>query len=239
MKTIEAVVGILKADQAPLICLDTCDFLDVVRGVAEGNLAHAESFRVILENFDVNSSPFRLLITYLTRHEWEQNKDQGRKVVEQFLEVTANSSRRIAQARKIGGLPALLREDGLFDSTLASRLTELAENVMNHAIVLEKEDSCVARALERVMMKRRPAHKNQIKDSIHWEHYLELSRHLRLAGHVPLRLFVSANKSDFWRKKDQPSLHPDLEQEATDAGLGFFGRLDAALQTIGVLRPNL
>jgi hypothetical protein len=236
MTTFDAAVEMLKADQAPIICLDTCDFLDVVRGVAEGNLGHAQSFRVILENFDLNASPFRLLITYLTRHEWEQNKDQSRKVVEQFLEVTANSFRRITDARTTGGLAtSFVMDEALFEPTIALRLMELSENVMNHAMVLARDDSCVGRALERVMSRRRPSHKNQIKDSIHWEHYLELSRRLKQAGHLPLRIFVSANKSDFWREKDQPSLHPDLEQEATDAGLGFFGRLDSALRKIDVL----
>lgn len=231
--TIEQAVKSLKADQAPVICLDTCDFLDVVRGVAEGNLFHANSFRVMRDTLGVDSGRFRLLITYLVQHEWDQNKDRGREAVERHLKETANSNRRVAEARKIGGLPASFADDSLFDPTLARRLIELAEDVMNRAIVLERDDSCVARALDRVMSRRRPSHKNEIKDSIHWEHYLELSRRLSQAGHAQLRIFVSANKSDFWFG-NQPSLHPDLDQEASEAGLKFFGRLDEALREMGI-----
>ena len=86
------------------------------------------------------------------------------------------------------------------------------------------------------MERRRPSHKNEIKDSIHWEHYLEFSRRLEsLPGTLHDRLFVSANKADFWANRETPVLHPDLETEALEASLQFFGRLDHALRFAGHL----
>ena len=40
------------------------------------------------------------------------------------------------------------------------------------------------RAIDRVKQKRRPSHKKEIKDSIHLEHYLEISRQLHAAGYT-------------------------------------------------------
>ena len=62
-------------------------------------------------------------------------------------------------------------------------LVALALGVLDQAMILEKDESCVERALGRVMDRKRPSHKNYIKDSIHWEHYLELSRRLVAADH--------------------------------------------------------
>ena len=110
----------------------------------------------------------------------------------------------------------------------------LAEGLMNQAVILEKDVFCVDRALSRVMDKRRPSHKKEIKDSIHWEHYLELSRRLGESGHAHPRIFVSANKADFWFDKDNSSLHPDLKDEADASGLQSFGKLDDALRVLGM-----
>ena len=48
------------------------------------------------------------------------------------------------------------------------------------------------------------------------------------------RVFVIANKADFWDAKNNPSIHPDLEPQRTAAGMEFFGTLEAALGSLGV-----
>jgi len=232
---IHEAVAILKVDRPALLCLDTCELLEAVRGVATGSLHHARSFRKILNKL-VSSKSFRLVLTYLVRKEWDQNADNNRKVVKEFLAATRNAVDRIADARTIGGLPLVDVDTSLFESTLAERLAGSAEEVMDHALFLKRDDSCVERALGRVMDHSRPSHKNQIKDSIHWEHYLELSRQLAAAGHDQDRIFVSANKSDFWAdvKNNDSSLHPDLIDEAKAVGLQFRGKLNDALRILGV-----
>jgi len=125
-------------------------------------------------------------------------------------------------------------DDSLFDETLALSLVELAEDVMSRALVLETDDLCVAHAPDRIMSGRRPSHKNEIKDSIHWGLYLEPSRRLVEVGHARDRIFVGANKSGFWDDKNTPSLHPGLLDGADTAGLKFLGKLDDALRVLGV-----
>ena len=102
---------------------------------------------------------------------------------------------------------------------------------MGRAVTLERDGPCTERALSRVMDRRRPSHKGEIKDSIHLEHYLEFSRRLSQAHFSEPILFVSANKADFW---DGPPLHAELKGEFDTSGLQFFGKLEAALGRLGI-----
>jgi hypothetical protein len=63
--------------------------------------------------------------------------------------------------------------------------------------------------------KLRPSRGGMVKDSIHLEHYLELCRQLHASGSPGRRVFVSANKADFWEAKNSPVIHPDLEPQLT------------------------
>ena len=238
--TLPDAVAELAAVNLPVLCLDTCDFIDVVRGVAEGSLDQIQLFRKIQENLAVGPRPIRVVVTYLVRHEWVQNKDAAVKKVDGFLQDLSKTIERVVQARRLARLSELKRDRIADEPALSRSLLELAENILDHSIVLEKDATCVNKALERVMAHRRPSHKNEIKDSINWEHYLELSTRLINSGHDEDRIFVSANRKDFWtdvegkEKEKRPTIHRDLEAEANAAGLQFFGRLDEALRVLGV-----
>jgi len=73
-----------------------------------------------------------------------------------------------------------------------------------------------------------------VKDSVHLEHYLELCRQLHASGFPGRRVFVSANKADFWEAKNKPDIHPELGPQLTAVGLEFFGTLEAALGSLGI-----
>ena len=78
----------------------------------------------------------------------------------------------------------------------------------------------------------------QIKDSIHLETYLELSRKVRDAGYGQPVIFASTNSSDFWEDKNTPERpHAELVDELATANLVFFGRLPLALRHLGLLGP--
>jgi hypothetical protein len=234
MTSIAAAVADLVSNQRPVLLLDTCDFLDVVRGVAEGHLFHARSFRRVLGVLGLAPNRFQVVITWLVRHEWNQNLDDAHRMVEKHLRDVDERIDEITEACGLGGVPFAYSGPRYSDLPVLQGLVDLAERVMNQAVVLEREVPCVERALSRVLDKRRPSHKKEIKDSIHWEHYLELSRKLGGAGHALPRIFVSANKTDFWFNKDTPVLHPDLKDEADASGLLFFGKLDDALRLLGI-----
>jgi hypothetical protein len=239
MIAIAGAVADLVANPRPILCLDTCDFLDVVRRFAdsdpkEANLYIAHSFRNVADALATGPDRCQVIVTYLVLHEWGQNIEEARKKVDQYLGESDRRIDRIAEACGWGetAVPALSVR--LATVSLTTSLVALAESLMNQALIIEKDAECVERALRRVMGRMRPSRKGEIKDSIHWEHYLELSRRLEAAGHTLARIFVGADKAAFWVNRETPTVHPDLDAEAIASGLRFFGRLDEALRTLGI-----
>lgn len=219
------------ARPSPILCFDTCDFLDVLRGVQGGTLAHSRSF-VRIQNY-LDADRLRVVMTYLVKHEWEQNFESVRIESLRDLQTKALQQDLIDEVRLQVGLEALNLPD-FEGSKIVDGLLDLTRRVIDRASVLEQDRSCVDRALERLMARKRPSHKNQIKDSIHLEHYLELARQLRLSGFTRPCLFVSANKSDFWAESGPLRAHPDLESDLQTAGLTFIPRLEAAVRQLGI-----
>ena len=118
-------------------------------------------------------------------------------------------------------------------TTLVNELTALAQAVMAQAAVLDSDPVCVQRALDRVLAKRRPSHDGQVKDSIHLEHYLELSRLLQAGGFTERRVFVSGNRSDFW-DGPLPRIHASIGPDLAVVGLEFFGDLRSAVGSLRI-----
>jgi hypothetical protein len=71
-----------------------------------------------------------------------------------------------------------------------------------------------------------------VKDSIHLEHYLELSRLLHAGAFPERRVFVSGNRSDFW--DGPPRIHASLAPDLAGVGLEFFGDLHAAVGSLRI-----
>ncbi len=234
MSTILEAVAEVAASQKPVLCLDTCDFLDVVRGTAREGPSQARAFRKAADVLAADPDRLQVIITYLVRHEWAQNIAEVRDELSRYLKETDERIGQIIEACGLGGGLAPAAGVGFSGLPLAGELVTLAERLMDQAITIDRDDGCVERALARVMERRRPSHKREIKDSIHWEHSLEFSRRLGGAGHAGRRIFISANKADFWADKHTSRIHPDLDGEANAAGLSFHGKLNDALRELGI-----
>jgi hypothetical protein len=115
-------------------------------------------------------------------------------------------------------------------SALVHELVALSQALLNQATWIDLDAARIDRPVQRVMAKRRPSHDGHLKDSIHFEHHLELARRLRAAGFLEECVFVSKNRKDFWNGQ-HPSIHPDLAPEMADPAvrLRFFGSLEAAI----------
>jgi hypothetical protein len=233
MIAIGGAVANLVVNPRPILCLDTCDFLDVVRGIMRDGLAQTNAFGRMLDTLAAAPNRLQPVITYLVRHEWEQDLEGVRIDAERDIERANRKIALIGEACKRVGI--VNSPSAPFDAkSLIQGLINLAETLMNQAFVLIKDETCVERALERLMEKRRPSHSKEIKDSIHLEHYLEICRQLRQAHFAPRCFMVSANKSDFWKDKDTPIIHPDLDDDLRSVGLQFYGKLDAAVGQLGI-----
>lgn len=236
MMSIADATASLAGDPRPVLALDTCVPLDIIRAGIRGQTDRIGECRRLSEIVVTTPASVQLVVTSLVVLEWSQNKGEVGEEVTQWL---AETDRRILEIHKSWdgvGSPLPVVAPTYVDPGLIAALTSLGESLILGAVVLEEDNTCVMRALERVKQKQRPSHKKEIKDSIHLEHYLELSRQLHAPGYAHPTIFVSSNSSDFWADKNTPSQpHGDLRADLTAANLTFYGRLDFALRHLGII----
>jgi hypothetical protein len=235
MPTIAAVAAQVAAAPKPILCLDTCDILEVVqclhyeRLCAPRAVGCIEAVRRLLDALAANPDRVQLVITELVATEWNQNIAGIRTKAAQHLSQVDEAAVRLYQAAGYIGTH-LAAFPALASSTLVDDLVALSQALLNQAIRLDLDNAFVQQALNRVFAKTRPSHEGHVKDSIHLEHYLEFVRQLRALGFADHGIFVSGNRRDFW-DGENPRLHPTLLPEFTNVAvqLRFFGSIHAAL----------
>jgi hypothetical protein len=204
MKSIAEAVAELVVARRPVLCLDTCVLLDVI---TTGNRGQADLIGVnqkLLAVLVTTPGRLQLVVNDLVAWEWEQRKEEVRGEARKWLSETDRNIQRVHRAWEELGQPLPTGVPKYNDPQLVEALTDLAQSLLDQAVVLGQDTGCVLRALDRVKAKKRPSHNKRIKDSVHLEHYLELSRGLRDAGHAQGRIFVSTNSSDFWEDRTTP-----------------------------------
>jgi hypothetical protein len=234
------VVARLTANPKPVICLDTCDILEVVQcldwekpGIPR-SVNCIEPVRRLLKTLAVDPDRAMVVITDLVHTEWNQNIASVRQKADEYLKKIDSVVSYPYQAAGFAGT-ALPGYDRLSSKTLVDDLVALSTALLNQATRLDLESALNTLALGRVMTKRRPSHDGHIKDSMNFEHYLAFARQLRAAGFVKDVLFVSKNRKDYW-DGDKDRIHPDLKPEIEDPAiqLQFFGSLAWALGRVGI-----
>jgi hypothetical protein len=235
MPSIADIVGQLAAAPKPVVCLDTCDILEVVqclgweKPAAVRNTACVAVVRRLLMTLAADPDKAIVVITELVATEWHQNIPEIRNNANLFLTQLDGIVHRPYQAAVSAGttLPAFT---DLSASALVNDLVTLSTALLNQAMRIDLDPVLIDLAVQRVMAKRRPSHDGHLKDSVHFEHYLELARQLRVAGFAEECVFVSKNRKDFWNGQ-QPSIHPDLAPEIADPAvrINFFGSIEAAI----------
>ncbi len=234
MPAISTVVADLIARPRPVLCLDTCDLLDIIQCVAEGKARRLEHVRRLLDRLAHNPDLVQLAVSYLVPIEWAQNQATVLADVENHTRHVDAHLADIHRAWQHAATSLPGPPPGYAGRGLPGALAALAGAVLGWATVLDRDDTCVGRALDRVHDKLRPSHAGMVKDSIHLEHYLELCRQLRVSGFSARCVLVSANKADFWEAKNKADIHPDLEPQLSAVRLEFFGTLEAALGSLGI-----
>ena len=205
MTSIADAVAALAANQRPILALDTCVPLDIIRAGMRSQTDMIEGCRRLSEIVVTDPDRVQIVVTSLVVIEWGQNKDQVRQEMTDWIIET---DRRVLEIHRIWdrvGSPLMTQAPTYLDPRLIDSLTSLGESLLQGAVVLDEDNRCVMRAIDRVKHRRRPSHKKEIKDSMHLEHYLEISRQLHAAGYTQPALFVSTNSSDFWADKTTPS----------------------------------
>lgn len=200
-KTIETLSREILASPAPLLLLDTCSVLDIIRTAGDtrcraGFIAGAsEMIRM------ASKSPPGLWIVAaeLVLSEWNDNCERVElDTRKRIIELDQNVKALTEVLNYLGSVPPE-GASNFSEYAIESRLKGVAVNLLGVATVLQGDDGCSVLANRRAIMGWAPASrgKNASKDCMIIEHYISLCRELREAGFCSKCVFVSSNVNDY------------------------------------------
>ena len=130
MTSIADAVVALAANPRPVLALNTCVPLDVIRAGMRSQTDLIEACRRLSEIVVTNPDRVQLVVTSLVVIEWGQNKDQVR---EEMTDWITETDRRILEIHKTWdrvGFPLTTQAPTYLDPRLIDSLTSLAESLI-------------------------------------------------------------------------------------------------------------
>ncbi|MGA2702199.1 MAG: hypothetical protein ABSH35_14030 [Isosphaeraceae bacterium] len=239
MTSITAVAAQIIAQPAPVTILDTCNFLDLFRRdtTRQQPRVPAEEIRIaseLLQLVTARPDAVHLVVPELVPGEFADHASRIEREFAGWLGFHDENQDWLAEAAPWIGtaLPTPLAVHPL---GLHAGFRRLANELLAQAIVLDRDQTSLNRAVARLIAKRRPSHKKEIKDSMNMEQSLELCSQLRNSGFTHPAVFISSNTNDYAAASTSSQLHNDLQAEFVAVSLEYFPSLRAA---IGSLRAR-
>lgn len=214
-QTILNATQLIVASPAPVIFLDTCALLDIIRAPQREEIQNkivSVSSDFILKA-TANPKEIWMVITTLVNAEWH---DHFPKIEEELIKHIKHIDRNLVDLRIVANelLSINTINPGRFaELKLPELLRMRTQSLLDAAVILEENDDCIRRARQRLVMGKPPAKKGkqEYKDCEIIEHYLAFCRELCNNGFQEKCVFVSSNKNDFC--DNTRKLHPILQGE--------------------------
>ena len=209
MESIATAVGRIRLAVAPVVFLDTCVLLDVVRAPLRNSAATVEAALELLTGAKRVVPTVYLFVGCPTPTEWNDHIDAVVKdcdIAVQCVDAVADSWHFLGEPR----LPTLPRPLPV----LPDRLKTLSKDLLDSASVLDKDGEALCRAIDRIINARKPARKGGqgAKDATILDHAISLVDALLVEGISRPRVFVSSNTNDFALSKTD-DIHPDIKPD--------------------------
>ena len=167
MSSILAAVGTIQAHVAPVVFLDTCVLLDIIRAPLRNACLTVQAATELLTGAQRVSPTVYLVIGCPTPTEWNHN------VVEAVTDcsIAVNNVNAVSEAWGFlgtAGIPPL----SPLAMTLPDRLRSLSESLRDAATLLDKDVDALSRTLDRVINSEKPTKKGGkgAKDAVILEH---------------------------------------------------------------------
>jgi len=212
----------------PVLCLDTCTVLDILRDPARADVrVHEHEASLALLSAAQSGSLLEALVAEQVSREFQDNVEQVQNDARQSLK---------RRAREIGKLNSLVALYGtLRPIDLAhwddhdKRARQAADLWLQASTTVRESFSTVSNAFLRLNEARSPARRGRqsMKDCVILETYLEHIRSLRDKGWTATAVFVSSNIRDY-ASDDKTTVRDDIRHEFQSVGLEYAPSMGAA-----------
>ncbi|MBY0514352.1 MAG: hypothetical protein K2P78_10625 [Gemmataceae bacterium] len=193
MSTIAQLVADIHSAPAPVIFIDTCSILDVARAPARDRASSVEAAEAVVRLAGTSPPGVYLLTADIVNAEWADHIQSAKDDTERAV----NTCSAVAAVHTfIRGGPAVSLPLDL--NLLSQELEARAKHLLTACQPVDRDFAAMNAALTRVVQKKKPSSKNQIKDCHILEHCLAVVRGLRQQGFTRPFFFVSSNVEDFF-----------------------------------------
>lgn len=228
--TIAELVEHLAGTELPLLFVDTCALLDIIRvPVRQPNALEtiAGALRIVEQRKN-----FNLVISSVVIPEFQANLP----TVISDLDAKCHALREeITLFNDILALVGLETHSRIsFDSydRLASELTQLSQTLLGTALTFQRDHHIELKAFRRSSARIPPGHRGgQDKDCLLFEELLEVARQLRSRDHCAKVVFCTSNTKDYCEFRSRP--HPEIVRQLDPLQIDFTTNLPWACAELG------
>ena len=193
-------VNQITAASAPILILDTCSVLDLIRlprRAKDATYAQAELAAVKNLKDSAQARKLWIVVPPIVYDEWSDNYQTEVRELSKFLSKLDNS---VAITNKIDDF--LSSKSTIMGQyaylNLEAKLKSFSEEIFSGAIFLEEDIDCKDKALSRAVSNTPPASRGGgIKDCIIIEHAIKLCNDMRTLGHKESVVFNTSNTRDY------------------------------------------
>jgi hypothetical protein len=218
---ISLLVNRILTQPAPVLFLDTCALLDIIKvpfRKVSVNLIGATN-----DIFLKASTNHLWIVTLdLVEKEWQDNVGNVSIELDKHLQELHDNLVKFSDTLDKIETNAQFYQTDLRRFDIVQKLYSLSEKLLKSSVIMENDDNCKIKAMDRVSIDAAPAGskhgKNEAKDCMIIEHYLCLCRKLRNNTFAEKCLFVSSNTQDFGHPQ---RLRSPLDVEFANLNLVF------------------
>ena len=198
----------------PILFIDTCIFLDILRSPCRDNISINEiSSALNLIKLSKSTPPKVWLLTNeMVRNEWEDNITQVKNDLKREIK-----KRDIIQEKLVTAANIILdvnhpHNQKMTSLNLQAHLENLSSSLLNHCLIIKCEDNHSIKAMQRVIKNIAPAKrgKSEPKDCQIFEAFLDISEKVQSIGRNRKIYFLSSNSTDYG-KPNNPFIQEDLK----------------------------
>ena len=234
MTDLTAQLAPVLQSRAPVLCVDTCTMLDVMRDITRETVTEHEARAVHSLVAAMDAGHLSVLVAEQVVIEFADHVDGVEQEAEMRLTHLMAQARRMNTVAGLFGAGASRHLDHMAGHPARSR--KIAEGWLARATLVSAGPQVLGDAWMRVQLGRSPSTKGKqsMKDCVILETYLTAWTALRAASFSGDIVFTSANRKDYCEDQGGRVLKPDLSPSFSALKVRFEPNLAAARHTLGL-----
>lgn len=218
------VVAKIVATDTPVLFLDTCSLLDIVRVPVrqQASIQDIEAIHLLLARAEATPSTLSIIV----------DEQVHREITDHLNDVTEETKRDLKKKTEnlqgvLERMAALAPNDSiptaidLLALDFPQRGKDIANRFLTRCLLVEDSDQETLKAVARVQKATPPATraKQSVKDCVIVETYIRVAAEMNGGGFERNKVFLSSNTKDY--HQEHSSLHPSLRSEFNTVSLEF------------------